>query len=199
MANGEGLTATKIQQTVQAKGDFKILGGELYGINVPQEIRVLKAKIKGQPLPTDASIKKTDFASLIGKFSVQKGILDNHNLIMLSPIMRLDGMGTVDTLEQSINYKLGVTPLSSSDEKTNYLDLNGITIPLLIQGTFTNPTFKLDTDGVLKEQFKANKEKLKAKAKSELKRQQEKLKGKSSEELKKEAKKLEDKFKNFFK
>lgn len=198
LANGQGLTATKIQREVNATGDFSILDGELYGINIPQEIRSLKATLTGKAAPTQANVKKTDFASLMGKFSVQKGILDNQNLIMLSPIMRLDGSGTVNTINQAINYKLGVTPLSHSDQKTEYLDLHGFTIPLLIQGTFTDPSFKLDTEGALKEQIKLNKEKLKAKVKDELKRQQEKLTGKSKEELKEKAKKLENKFKNLF-
>ncbi|TEW53733.1 AsmA family protein [Psychromonas sp. RZ22] len=198
VASGQGLTSEKIHQGANAKGDFKIVDGELYGINIPQEIRILKAKIKGDPLPTNKDVKKTDFASLIGEFTLQKGIINNQKLIMLSPVMRLDGTGLADTLKENINYKLGVTPLSKSHEKTDYLDLNGITIPLLIEGTFTEPTFKLDTSGALKEQLKANKKILQEKAKKELLRQQQKLQGKSKDELKEEAKKLENKFKSFF-
>ena len=195
-ANGQGLTATKIQQGVNATGDFKILDGELYGINLSQELRIFKAKIKGQPLPTSASIKKTDFASLIGEFTVKEGIANNQKLLMLSPAMRLDGTGTADTIKQTIDYKLGVTPLSKSDEKTDYVNLSGITIPLLIEGTFTEPSFSLDTKNALKEQINANKERLKEKAKKAL---TDKLQGKSNDELKEEGEKLKSKFKSLFK
>jgi len=194
-ANGQGLTATKIQQGINAKGNFKILNGEIYGINLSEKLRVFKAKLKGQTLPEDKRVKKTDFASLQGDFTVKQGVVNNPKLLMLSPVMRLDGTGTADTLQQKLDYKLGITPLSKTTESTSYADLGGITIPLLITGSFTDPSIKLDTESALKAQLAANKQALEEKAKAELKRQQEKLKEKSAEEIKD---KLEEQLKKFF-
>lgn len=196
VANGQGLIASQIQEGINAKGDFKILDGELYGINLSQELRTFKAKIKGKTLAEDKQVKKTDFASLSGLFTMKEGVANNQKLTMISPVLRLDGTGLADTLKETINYKLGVTPLSSSTEETDYVDLNGITIPLVIQGTFTEPTFKLDTDSALKGQIEANKKALQDKAKKALENQ---LKGKSNDDLKEEGKKLESQFKSFFK
>ena len=216
VTDGKGLTATKLQQNINAKGDFKILDGELYGINLSQEIRVLKAKIKGETLAADKLVKKTDFASLIGEFTVENGIANNQKLLMSSPVMRLDGSGTANTITKAINYRLGVTPLSKAGEETDFIDLNGITIPLLIEGTFDKPSFKLDTEAALKEKISAGKEVLKEKAKEailgnkssdELKEEAKDLKAKakeailgnkSSDELKEEAKDLKDKLKGLF-
>ena len=192
VADGKGLTSTKIQQGVNAKGDFKILDGELYGINLSQEIRVLKAKIQGKTLAPDKLVKKTDFASLIGEFTVQDGIADNQKLLMSSPVMRLDGAGTANTITEALNYKLGVTPLSKAGEETDFLDLDGVTIPLLIKGTFTKPSFNLDTEAALKEKIEAGKKALQEKAKDAI------LGNKSSDELKEEAKDLKDKLKSLF-
>ncbi|WP_170968543.1 AsmA family protein [Psychromonas sp. SP041] len=192
VADGKGLTSTKIQQGVNAKGDFKILNGELYGINLSQEIRVLKAKIKGKTIAPDKLVKKTDFASLIGEFTVQDGIANNQKLLMSSPVMRLDGAGTANTITEALNYKLGVTPLSKAGEETDFLDLDGVTIPLLIKGTFTKPSFNLDTESALKEKIEAGKKALQEKAKDAI------LGNKSSDELKEEAKDLKDKLKSFF-
>ena len=216
VADGKGLTATKLQQNINAKGDFKILDGELYGINLSQEIRVLKAKIKGKTLAADKLVKKTDFASLIGDFTVKDGIANNQKLLMSSPVIRLDGSGTANTITKAINYRLGVTPLSKAGEETDFIDLNGITIPLLIKGTFDKPSFNLDTEAALKEKISAGKEALKEKAKEailgnkssdELKEEAKDLKAKakeailgnkSSDELKEEAKDLKDKLKGLF-
>ncbi|WP_298943031.1 AsmA family protein [uncultured Psychromonas sp.] len=192
VADGKGLTSTKIQQGVNAKGDFKILDGELYGINLSQEIRVLKAKIQGKTLAPDKLVKKTDFASLIGEFTVQDGIVNNQKLLMSSPVMRLDGTGTANTITEALNYKLGVTPLSKAGEETDFIDLNGVTIPLLIKGTFTKPSFNLDTEAALKEKIEAGKKALQEKAKDAI------LGNKSSDELKEEAKDLKDKLKSLF-
>lgn len=190
VTDGKGLTATKLKQNINAKGDFKILNGELYGINLSQEIRVLKAKIKGKTLAADKLVKKTDFASLIGEFTVENGIANNQKLLMSSPVMRLDGSGTANTITKAINYRLGVTPLSKAGEETDFIDLDGITIPLLIEGTFDKPSFNLDTEAALKEKISAGKKILKEKAKEAI------LGNKSSEELKEEAKDLKEKAKN---
>ena len=201
VASGQGLTATKIQQDIVAKGNFKVLDGELYGINLPHEVRVLKAKIQGKTLAPDKLVKKTDFASLIGDFTVEKGIANNQKLTMLSPVIRLDGTGTADTLKQTIDYKLGVTPLSKTDESTSYVDLNGISIPLRIQGTFAKPTFSLDTEGALKSQIEATKKAVQDKAKQALEdKAKDILSGKkiSKGDLKEEAKDLEKTLKGLF-
>ncbi|MFT6984505.1 MAG: AsmA protein, partial [Psychromonas sp.] len=194
-AAGKGLTASKIKSGLVGEGDFALLDGELYGVNIPQEIRALKAKLTGKPTPTEANIKKTDFASLTGKFIIKKGVVDNNKLLMLSPVMRLDGAGLADILHESLNYKLSVTPLSKSDAETELYDLKGVTIPLLINGSFSDPKFALDMDGALKEELKMKTKQLQEKAKSELKKQQEKLQDKSQQELKQEGKELEGKMK----
>jgi len=194
-ATGKGLTGGKIKSGLVGEGNFELLDGELYGINIPQEIRTLKAKLTGKPAPTQANIKKTDFASLTGKFSIKKGVLDNNKLLMLSPVMRLDGAGLVDILQELLNYKLSVTPLSKSDAQTELYDLGGVTIPLLITGPFSKPKFALDMEGALKDELKMKTKQLEEKAKSELKKQQEKLQDKSQQELKQEGKELENKMK----
>ena len=195
VANGQGLTAAKIQQGVNAKGSFKIVDGEVYGINLSEKVRVFKAKLKGQTLTEDKRVKKTDFASLSGDFTVAKGIVNNQKLLMLSPVIRLDGTGLADTLKQTLDYKLGITPLSKTTEETSYADLGCISIPLLISGPFADPSINLDTESALKAELEAKKQALKDKAAAELKRQQEKLKEKSADEIKD---KLKDQLKKLF-
>ncbi|WP_413699677.1 AsmA family protein [Psychromonas sp. KJ10-10] len=184
---GQGLTATKIKQGLVGKGDFELLDGELYGVNINQEIRILKAKITGQTLPTSDSIKKTDFASLTGGFTIDKGLVNNQKLLMLSPVMRLDGSGLVQIINETLDYKLSISPLSKSTEETDYVDLNGVTIPMLIKGSFTDPKISLDTESALQGQLKAKADALKAEAKekveAELEKQKEKIGSKVEEKL----------------
>jgi AsmA protein len=199
---GQGLTATKIKQGIVGKGSFSLLDGEIYGVNIPQEIRGLKAKLTGKKAPTEESVKKTDFASLTGEFSINKGLVNNQKFLMLSPIMRLDGSGLVHIIKETLDYKLSISPLSSSKSDTDYIDLNGLTIPMLIKGSFTDPKISLDTDSALKEQLKAKldveKKRLQEKAKKELKKHQDKIDVETQDRIKKEGKRLEDKLKKFF-
>lgn len=211
---GQGLTVTKIKQSIVGKGNFKLLDGELYGVNIPQEIRALKAKLSGKKAPTADNIKKTDFASLTGQFSINTGLVNNQKLLMLSPVIRLDGSGLIHIIKETLDYKLSISPLSKSKAETDYLDLSGLTIPMLIKGSFSDPKISLDTNSALKEQLKLKAKALEKKAKErlkveqkrlqekadiELKKYQDKLDAETQEKIKKEGKKLEDKFKSFFK
>jgi AsmA protein len=199
---GKGLTATKIKQGLIGKGSFSLLNGEIYGVNIPQEIRGLKAKLTGKKAPTTENIKKTDFASLTGNFNINKGLVNNQKFLMLSPIMRLDGSGLVHIVKETLDYKLSISPLSSGKADTDFIDLNGLTIPMLIKGSFTDPKISLDTEGALKEQLKAKlnveKKRLKEKANKELKKYQDKIGKEAQEKIKQQGKSLEDKFKKFF-
>lgn len=184
---GQGLTVTKIKQGLVGEGDFKLLDGELYGVNIPQEIRTLKAKITGQTLPTSDSVKKTDFASLTGDFTIDNGLVNNQKMLMLSPVMRLDGSGLVEIIKETLDYKLSISPLSKTTEETDYTDLTGVTIPMLIKGSFTDPKISLDMENALQGQLKAKADALKAEAKekveAELDKQKEKIGSKVQEKL----------------
>ncbi|MGJ8581269.1 MAG: AsmA family protein, partial [Psychromonas sp.] len=200
-ADGQGLTSAKIKQGINAKGDFKVVDGELYGINLPYEIRVFKAKLTGKTIEEDKLVKKTDFAALTGDFTVDEGVVNNPKLTMTSPVIRLDGTGNADIIKESIDYQLGVTPLSKTDESTSYGDLSGISIPLRIQGSFSEPSFSLDTEGALKEQLEAAKTAVKDTAKEALKdTAKDLLSGEkvSKDDLKEEAADLKDKLKSLF-
>ncbi|ABM02858.1 outer membrane protein assembly protein AsmA [Psychromonas ingrahamii 37] len=192
---GQGLTASKIKKGLTGKGDFKLLDGELYGINLSQEVRILKAKLTAAPQPTEANIKKTDFASLTGNFTIDNGIVDNQKLLMLSPVMRLDGSGLADILKETLDYRLSVTPLSKSTEKTELGDLSGLVIPLLIKGPFSDPKFTLDTEGAIKERLTLEKKRLEEKLKKESQQRIEEQKNKLEDKVKD---KLGDKLKNLF-
>lgn len=201
-AKGQGLTTTKIKQGLIGQGNFSLLDGELYGVNLSQEMRTLKAKLKGQSAPTGDAIKKTDFASLTGNFSIANGLVNNHKLLMLAPVMRLDGAGLVHIIKESLDYKLSISPLSKSTKDTDYLDLSGLTIPLLITGTLSEPTFSVDTDSALKEQLKLKlakqQKKIQEKADQAIKKYTEDLDSETQDKIKKESKRLIDSLKKFF-
>jgi len=195
-AKGNGLTSSKIKSDLVANGDFTLLDGELYGINIPQRIRAMKATLTGQAAPTEADIKKTDFASLTGEFTINKGVFNNTKLLMLSPVLRLDGKGNANLLQETLDYGLSVTPLSNSDADTDLADLSGITIPLAIKGTFTEPKFSLDTEGALKEKAKARIEEEKQKVKAKIDEEKQKLQEKAQEKIDEKSEELEDKLKS---
>ena len=188
VANGEGLTVSKIKKDLDGKGSFAIRDGALYGINIAQKLRSAKAALGSSASEEE---KKTDFTALTGEFTMEKGVVNNTSLLMEAPFLRLNGQGTANILQELVDYHLKVTLVGTSKGQNGGSDLAGLAIPLKVTGSFTDPKFGLDTSGALKAKLDQEKAALKAKAKL----QADKLR----EEAKKKAKdKLKDKLKGLF-
>ena len=162
---GSTLIASKIISNLKADGQFSVKNGSLYGINIPQQIRVIKAKFTGEQAPTSTD-KKTDFTNLTGSFTLENGIFENSNLNLDAPVIDIKGQGNANLVKQSLDYNLAI----KIHEKNN--PLKGIDIPLIISGPLDAPRFTIDTDSLFKE-----------KAKKELKRAEKKLEKKLKDKL----------------
>jgi len=199
-----------IQQTLNGEGQFLFKDGALKGINVAQLIRDARAKIRGEPVATEATareVKQTDFSELRGSFTITNGLVSNPDLKMLSPLLRIRGNGDVNLPAQAIDYQTKVSLVSTLKGQGGKAaqDLGRLTIPLAIGGSFEEPKIKLDLEGAMKDKAKAQldkerdkagdkaKDKLREKAREELGIELEKQ---SSKEIKEElSDKLEDKAK----
>lgn len=182
VAQGTGLTVSKIKAGLDGKGSFSIRDGALYGINVAQKLRSAKAA-----LGSDASEgeKKTDFTALTGKFTMKNGIVNNTSLLMEAPFLRLNGQGSANILKEVVDYHLKVTIVGTSKGQDGASDLAGLAIPLKVTGSFTDPKFGLDTGSALKAKLDQKKAALKSKLND------------ASDKAKADAKKkLKDKLKN---
>ncbi|WP_434937766.1 AsmA family protein [Shewanella sp. HL-SH8] len=163
-AKGEGasLIPSKLKQQLLANGQFEVADGSLYGVNIPQMIRSAQKKIAGDLSAQDAQELKTDFTSLTGSFNLLEGVLNNPDLSMSSPLIRLEGKGTANIISQNIDYKLITKVVGSLAGQGSQQDtLKGIDIPLSINGSFQDPKFALDTDALLKGRLNQEKDKLK--------------------------------------
>lgn len=198
-ARGNGPDA--IRKTLSGKAAFTFTDGMVKGINVAQLLREASAKLKGEPVPKSDEANATDFSALGGSFTINNGVVDNRDLDARSPLLRVQGAGTADIAKETMDYqlKVGVVGTLAGQGGEALSDLKGLTIPLRIHGTFSEPRFRVDLNEVLSEQSKA---KLDAK-KQELKAKEEQIKQEQKaklEEKKEEAKqKLEDKLKNLLK
>ncbi|WP_394131785.1 AsmA family protein [Shewanella maritima] len=159
--NGSSLIPDNIKQRLQAKGQFDIADGSIYGVNIPQMIRSAQKKLKGDLSADDTTELKTDFTSLTGSFDLAKGVLTNPDLAMASPLLRLNGAGNANIITEQIDYKLTTKVVGSLSGQNDQDDmLKGIDIPLHINGSFTEPKFGLDTEALFDAKLKQETDKL---------------------------------------
>ncbi|MFT7234828.1 MAG: AsmA protein [Methylophagaceae bacterium] len=150
---GRGKTVVQIKQTLSGNGDFSFTDGALKGINIADSIRKAKALLKGEPLPKSMSAVKTDFSTFKGSFTTNNGLINNPDLVLMSPLLRISGAGTADLNKEAINYVLAVAVVGSSEgqEGKGLAELKGLVIPIKISGGFNNPAPTVDLASLLRD------------------------------------------------
>ncbi len=191
-----GITPEVISKNLNGTANFELNDGAIKGVNLGQMIREAYAKIKKKPAP-EKTDNQTDFAQMSGSVTIRNGVVDNQDLQIKSPMLRVTGKGRVDLPKQRIDYLLNASIVETDQGQggKDVSELKALTIPIKVSGTFAEPKFKLDLAPVLK-----------AKAKTELKRQKEKLEKEVDKKLKEEKarakkkaeKKLKEKLEGLF-
>ncbi|MEX1199257.1 MAG: AsmA family protein [Methylophaga sp.] len=166
--NGTGKDIDAIKQTLSGNGNFSFNDGALKGINIGETIRKAKAALSGQKLTDTGAPESTDFSSLTGSFTANNGIINNDDLEMMSPLLRINGKGSASLPKETINYNLRVSVVGTSKGQggKELEELKGVTIPIKITGTFSEPKPSVDLAAIVKEQASGE---LKAKAEEKLK------------------------------
>lgn len=168
-AQGQGLLPDDVKTALVATGDFQVTDGAINGINIPAQIRSARAALKNEAAPDAGEAKKTDFSSLTGSFTLSKAVLENHDLQLAAPLLRLSGTGNANLSTEQLDYQLKtalVNTLKGQGGKSKD-ELANIEIPLRISGTFAKPKYQLDTKALfeqhLKQKVDTQKDKLKNK------------------------------------
>jgi AsmA protein len=155
--NTKGNTVNTFKKSLSGTSSLALADGAIKGIDIAGQIRGIKNKVnmlKGEAAETASDeTKKTDFSELTASFTIKDGIAHNEDLSMKAPVLRLakgDSRGDINIGAETINYTATPTIVKSIKGQggENLDELAGITIPLKISGTFTNPKFGLDTKAI---------------------------------------------------
>jgi AsmA protein len=165
---GTGATVAEIKQTLTGNGGFSFTDGALKGINIAESIRKAKAALSGQKLADSGEPVQTDFSALSGTFTATNGVIDNQDLALKSPLLRISGAGQASLPKETINYSLKVAVVGtiSGQGGKELAELKGLTIPVKIGGTFSEPKPTVDLASMVQDKAK---EELKAKAEEKIK------------------------------
>lgn len=142
-----GSSEQEIIGGLNGTGKFTVLDGALEGINIPGMVRNLKS---GNLLASSGKpSEKTDFSELSATFNIERGVVNNKDLLMKGPLVRMAGEGTINLPTEQIDYGLKPKLVSSLDGQGGAADLSGINIPLRLKGPLSNPKIVPDAKGLL--------------------------------------------------
>ena len=151
---GNNINAMK--RTLGGDVAFSFLNGAVKGINVAQYLRQAQARISGKPAPETNEPNQTDFSQLTGTVQIANGVARNEDLDVRSPLLRVGGKGSANIPQETIDYTVRASVVASlSGQGGDGLEnLKGVTVPIKVSGTFSNPSFGLDMQNLVSDAVK---------------------------------------------
>ena len=175
-----GIDVDDILNSLNGKANASLKNGRIQGLNLHKMVADAKdayAKAQGQPVPARPQVTdEMEYAKLTASATIKNGIVTNNDLVMDGPFTTITGSGTVNLPKYSMDYRADVRISENKNDQP---------VPVRIHGPFSNLSFNVEWDKVLRER-----------AQQEVKKKIETERKKKEEELKKQ---IEDKLKNLFK
>jgi AsmA protein len=135
--NGRGRSIDALMNSLDGRGGLDLSDGAVLGLNLAAMVRNLTGG--------GGAEQKTDFSAVTGTFDINNGVLNNTDFSFLGPLLRVIGTGTVDIGGQAQNFRLEPTAVASLTGQGGALEDAGLGIfPILITGTWSNPSFQPD-------------------------------------------------------
>ena len=142
----QGLDDATIRKNLHGRFAINFHDGAYIGINLAQAVR----KAMGQA--TSDEPEETDFAELRGTGTIRKGVVENKDLYLASPVLRVTGKGKVDLVQEQLDYLL-TTKIVGSLKGQGGADaskLKGVAIPVRLSGNMKDPSIMVDIQAALK-------------------------------------------------
>ena len=89
-----------------------------------------------------------------GTFVIRNVILENDDLKLVSPLLRLAGAGTSDLPQRTVDYRVEPKLVAALEGQGGTLEAEGITVPVIITGPWHDLSYRPDLAGVAKEVLK---------------------------------------------
>jgi AsmA protein len=138
----------KIKNSLNGKGDILFNDGAVVGIDLAGMVRNAKAAFglaeKGEKKP------RTDFSELHSPFTITKGVVDTRQTRLTSPLLRVLAAGKANLVRESLDFRVEPKFVGTLKGQGDTQQRGGVTVPVLVTGTFSSPKFRPDLEGMLK-------------------------------------------------
>jgi AsmA protein len=145
----QGFDANQIKKTLNGTAAIAFHDGKIEGmdlIKLIEQARALRDATRGKPVAVKAKEgDATVFKSLTANVRVVNGVAQNDDLVLDGANLRATGRGMADLTRETLDYRLKVTLAEGTDRR-------GTTVPVIIAGTFANPSYNVDFGELLKQE-----------------------------------------------
>ena len=143
-----GDTPEVIKQNLNGTGELIFTDGALVGVDLAGMVRNVTAKFGLAQQTTEKP--RTDFAELKAPFTLTRGLFNTPGITMSSPLIRLLVLGNADLAKEILDFKVQPKFVATLKGQGDTQERSGITVPVLVSGTFDKPKFRPDMESLLK-------------------------------------------------
>lgn len=140
----KGRSQREMVEALNGQGVVTFVDGAIKGINLAAMARNLQSSFSAE-----ATEEKTDFAELSGSFVIKKGILDNQDMKLLNPLLRIRGAGTADMPERTLDYRFEPKFVASLEGQGGEADSKGLAVPVIAKGPWHDLKYRPDLAGLV--------------------------------------------------
>jgi AsmA protein len=142
---GRGRTQAELRDSLTGNLHIAFKDGAILDFSLQKMLDKGKALLKGADpdLTVDSANEQTPFHEISGTATAVNGLINNPDLLIKTPKVHITGSGTAHLVTEQLDYKL-----SGNVGKSN------ATLVILVGGTFSQPTYKLDLSALFTEEVK---------------------------------------------
>jgi AsmA protein len=145
-----GDSVNELLANLSGNAALDLQDGIYQGTDIWYEIRKTRAKLKNKELPVAPENPQTEISQFSGTARFADGVLKNDNFAAQIPFIRLGGLGNVNLLDSTIDYRLEARVVDTPrfDDGEVLKDLKGLVLPITLKGNMDAPTVGVDLTAI---------------------------------------------------
>ena len=142
----------RIKRSLNGKGQAVFSNGAIKGIDVAGMVRNVTSSF-GVTQP-GAETPRTDFSELNAPFTITDGVVNTPGTTLASPLLRVLATGKANLVDESLDLRVEPKAVGTIKGQGDVKERSGVTVPVLVKGTFSSPSFAPDLKGMLEKGLK---------------------------------------------
>ena len=144
----KGDDADTIKPSLNGNGSLIFRDGAIKGIDLAGMVRNVKATFGLAEKPKERP--KTDFAEFSIPFTMTNGVFNTKDTNLISPLLRIKADGKANLVSEALDFRVEPKFVATLKGQGDEAARRGVTVPVLVSGTFQAPKFRPDLEGMIK-------------------------------------------------
>jgi AsmA protein len=146
-----GDDAQSIKKTLNGKGDLVFEDGAIIGFDLAGMVQNAKAAFGLAEKRGERP--RTDFSELHSPFTLTDGVVETPETSLISPLLRVVAAGNADLVKETLDFRVEPKFVATLAGQGDMKERAGVTVPVLVTGSFSSPKFRPDLEGMLKQEL----------------------------------------------